>query len=364
MRNRDYNLDLIRVFALYTVVSVHFFLNSGFYSQDMIGFKMFIKCIIRSFFIICVPLFLLLTGYLMKDKVLSKKYYKGISNTLIVYIVSSVVCVIFKILYNQSSINLVDSILSILDFTGANYSWYIEMYIGLFLIIPFLNLIYKNLANKKQRQILILILTLLFLTSFHGITNIYVFDSSSWLMQPSSIQSYQKLVPTFWIQIYPITYYFIGSYLSDYGVRLNNKKCGIILIFSMLVTGTISYYWATPYKFVWGPWCSYSSILVVIMSVCVFTLIKRIPFKDKVSTNVKRMIKRVSDVTLGAYLVSYIFDTIFYNFLNNLLGDTYIAFKYYFIIVPVVFVSSILLSMVLDLLIKFFNKCYTGIKNV
>ena len=45
MRNRDYNLDLIRVFALYTVVSVHFFLNSGFYSQDMIGFKMFIKCI-------------------------------------------------------------------------------------------------------------------------------------------------------------------------------------------------------------------------------------------------------------------------------------------------------------------------------
>lgn len=76
MRNRDYNLDLIRVFALYTVVSVHFFLNSGFYSQDMIGFKMFIKCIIRSFFIICVPLFLLLTGYLMKDKVYQKNIIK------------------------------------------------------------------------------------------------------------------------------------------------------------------------------------------------------------------------------------------------------------------------------------------------
>lgn len=265
MRNRDYNLDLIRIFALYTVVSVHFFLNSGFYSQDIIGYKMFIKCIIRSFFIICVPLFLLLTGYLMKDKVLSKKYYKGISNTLFVYIVSSVACIIFKILYNQTPINLVDFSLSILDFTGANYSWYIEMYIGLFLIIPFLNLIYKNLTDEKQRQILIL--TLLFLTSFHGITNIYVFDNASWVMQPSSIQSYQKLVPAFWTQIYPITYYFIGSYLSDYGFRLNNKKCGIILILSMLVTGTISYYWATPYKFVWGPWCSYSSILVVIMSV-------------------------------------------------------------------------------------------------
>lgn len=74
------------------------------------------------------------------------------------------------------------------------------------------------------------------------------------------------------------------------------------------------------------------------------------------------MIKRVSDVTLGAYLVSYIFDTIFYNFFNNKLGETYIGFKYYFIIVPVVFVSSIILSMVLDLLINFFNKSYTGIK--
>ena len=88
---------------------------------------------------ICVPLFLLLTGYLMKNKELSIKYYKGIGNTLFVYVLASIACVLFKnIYYPNEHHNL---LLSILNFTGANYAWYIEMYIGLFFIIPFLNLI-------------------------------------------------------------------------------------------------------------------------------------------------------------------------------------------------------------------------------
>ena len=45
---------------------------------------------------ICVPLFLLLTGYLMKNKELSIKYYKGIGNTLFVYVLASIACVLFK----------------------------------------------------------------------------------------------------------------------------------------------------------------------------------------------------------------------------------------------------------------------------
>mgnify|MGYP000183442649 CR=1 FL=1 len=65
---RDSRLDLIRIFSLFCVAGIHFFLNSGFYSQMVSGKRMFIMCIFRSFFIICVPMFITLTGYLMNKK--------------------------------------------------------------------------------------------------------------------------------------------------------------------------------------------------------------------------------------------------------------------------------------------------------
>ena len=75
---RDYRLDIIRIFSLFCVIAVHFFLNSGFYDEIVVEKRMYIMSIFRSFFIICVPMFIMLTGYLVNGKTLSKKYYKGI----------------------------------------------------------------------------------------------------------------------------------------------------------------------------------------------------------------------------------------------------------------------------------------------
>lgn len=60
---RDIKLDIIRIFSLLCVISVHFLLNSGFYEETVEGKKMLIMCIYRMFFIICVPMFITLTGY-------------------------------------------------------------------------------------------------------------------------------------------------------------------------------------------------------------------------------------------------------------------------------------------------------------
>ena len=34
------------------------------------------------------------------------------------------------------------------------YSWYVNMYIGLFILIPFLNTIWQNLKTEKQKKYL------------------------------------------------------------------------------------------------------------------------------------------------------------------------------------------------------------------
>lgn len=68
MKKRNVNLDLVKCIAVFSVISVHFFLNNGFYLVPVIGKKMYISVFFRTLFMICVPLFMVATGYLMKDK--------------------------------------------------------------------------------------------------------------------------------------------------------------------------------------------------------------------------------------------------------------------------------------------------------
>ena len=56
----------------------------------------------------------------------------------------------------QKELTVTDMVFKLLDFTGAPYSWYIEMYLGLFLLIPFLNILYNNLASQRHKQILVI----------------------------------------------------------------------------------------------------------------------------------------------------------------------------------------------------------------
>lgn len=132
MQERNYNLDLIRSVAVIFVLSVHFFLNSGFYSIICEGEKMFVMCVLRTSFITCVPLFLMLTGYLMCKKELSLKYFKGIKKTYFIYVIVCFFCLAFRILYLQENLKIGQIILSTFDFSANSYSWYIEMYLGLF----------------------------------------------------------------------------------------------------------------------------------------------------------------------------------------------------------------------------------------
>ena len=72
MKKRNINLDIIRSIAVFSVLSVHFFLNNGFYTEIIKGKRMLVMFTMRKAFMICVPLFAILTGYLMNKKILSK----------------------------------------------------------------------------------------------------------------------------------------------------------------------------------------------------------------------------------------------------------------------------------------------------
>lgn len=363
LQNRNASMDIIRIVAAFTVLSVHFFLHNGFYSQIVEGVPMYIMVLMRTLFSVCVPLFMILTGYLMSHKTLSRKYYSGISKTLIVFVLATLACMIFKAVHDNEPFSLKSFILGTLDFTGANYSWYIEMYIGLFLLVPFLNLAYNKLKNKRQKQVLVL--TLVFLTIIPTLFNIFNFDNPAWWSDPKSSDTFAKLVPSWWMGFYPIAYYFTGCYIREYGIRLKTRSMLVLFLLAILIFGTFNFYRSYGTTFKSGIYVYWYGFEPYILSVLLFVLLSRIK-TDNMNEKVKFVLWKVSDLALGIYLISYIFDMLVYPVLNEKITTMTDRLPFYFVTVPIVFICSMLASAVLNIAAKyiqiFFKKLVEFIK--
>lgn len=294
---------------------------------------MYIAVLFRTLFMICVPLFMITTGYLMKNKTLSRKYYLGINRVLIIYLLDAILYLGYNNIYNGESFSIKHIIKSILSFE-IGYSWYIEMYIGLFLLIPFINLIYNNLKSKKEKQILIL--TMLILTSFQGIFNIKY-----------------SIIPDWWINIYPLTYYFIGCHLREYKINIKAYKNILLFLVCLIISSLINIYTSKGSSFVWGTHNDWGSILNILTSSLVFIFIINLNLQ-KINIKVKKIIIKISELSLGMYLTSAVVDNFLY--FNHFKNTNFLNYQGYFKIVPLAFIISISLSMIINFIYKIIDK--------
>ena len=250
---------------------------------------------------------------------------------------------------------------NILRFNAGRYAWYIEMYLGLFILIPFLNILYNNIEEKKCKQVLII--TLLCLTSVPPIVNVYDFRTISWWMNPASSDAFQKIFPYWWGNLYPITYYFIGCYLNEFGFKLRTKMNIFLIIISTVVFGTYNYWRGYGEHFIKGPWQSWGSLFNVVQTVLVFTFFMNLDY-SKLPQKRLNFMKSISDLCLGGYLVSGIFYVILYDKLNNKVTEMPYRLEYYVIIIPIVFVGSLIVSWVMELAYKGLGKVIFHIKEL
>lgn len=351
MKKRDVSADLIRCIGFCFLISNHFLGNTNLYT---IGFfeiekKALIVSIIRSYSLVCVPIFILLTGYLMCNKVINekniKKYYiNGIIKILGFYSLASLFTAFYKNLYFHENIGFWDFVRATLRFTLIPYAWYVEMYIGLFLLIPFLNILYKSIETKTLKKILIL--SMLTLTALTSVTNIFQFNSY-WILHPISSEDYTEIIPNYWLSIYPVTYYFIGCYIKEFKFKIRKKIIFLIWIITVLLFAIFMYYrsYGSSYL-VYGEWQSWGSLPVTIITVLVFLF-----FIDSERYIPKFMVTKLyklSDLCFGAYLLSYVCDTFYYTMLNLHVDYVSMRLKYYIFLVPIIIISSFILSYIVN----------------
>lgn len=323
-------LDVVRCIALLSVVSVHFFMNSGYYYSPVQGVRMYVMTLIRTASMICVPLFLMLSGFLLRNKRPEKAYYLTLVRTLGIYVLASIVSTVYRVFVVSPGISFADLASRFFKFTLPEYGWYIKMYIGLFLLIPYLNILYHGLGSQRQKQYLLLVL--LILTAGPSIGN---------------MDAKYPVVPDWWVSLYPVTYYYIGSYLREYPLKLRPAATGVLFLLACVAAGTLNYHFSHGEIYVWGIWQSWGSAIHVVLGVLAFHFLTALDYR-RVPPLLSGWLARMSDWSLGAYLVSWIFDNRYYGILKAQVADVHLRLNYYPVMVLAVFFSSLALSAILN----------------
>ena len=153
---RNASLDIIRGFAVVLVACLHSIGNGSLTANHISGVSGYLLTGLWLLSASCVPLFLMLSGYLQNRKTPTVKYYVNYLHIYIPYLLLGVISLTVGALYTHQSLSARDFVSSLVNFYTCEYSWFVMMYTGLFLLIPFLNAMYNGLETKGQKQLLIL----------------------------------------------------------------------------------------------------------------------------------------------------------------------------------------------------------------
>ena len=158
MKERKLNIDILKCIAIVFVVGVHFFLHTNYYGRSFSFKSIFLSSFIWMILMTCVPLFIMTTGYLMKDKTYSETYFIKLLPVIGIYALAAAVYTFFDMrVFNEEYFGkLLENI-----FSFSHYAWYVNLYIGLYLLIPFLNAGFNSLTSRKNQVVVLAILVLL-----------------------------------------------------------------------------------------------------------------------------------------------------------------------------------------------------------
>lgn len=303
-KKRFIGLDVVRVCAILFVILHHSVTNLGLMGGDVYSAKWTLSLFLRELTYSCVPLFIILSGYLQKNKKLSFSYYKSIFPLYLSYAVISLFTLAAIAIYDKSFyVDPIDAIFRILNFTANDYSWYFEMFLGLFLLIPFLNILYNGIETRGGR--LTLILSLAFLTllpdTVVGFSPYYDNTAATLAL---------NVIPDFFEPLYPVTYYFIGAFIADYKPKLSVwTKLPTVLLAALIPTLITAGYTHARGEYAWYMMVGFQNICVCITAVAVFLALYDLEY---CAAPIRFTLKQISLCTFEMYLFSFIWDSFIY----------------------------------------------------
>ena len=316
-KTREYSFDILRVIAMCMVIIVHV---SNVYSRSygLISDSSFISSLIyNTISRISVPIFLMISGSLLLDRNFNKtKYFKRLIKFLLLIVVWDIIYLIWEYLYLGLTY---DKLYNLIYTPYRAHLWYLYTILTLYAIQPLL----KKILDKSSNKIKYLLLFIWFLLSSLSIVN-------STIANVFTIFSY-------------IGFFVLGKYLYDFIKSNDLKKYNILWIVLIILCITTSiflnYTYSHKYETFYNLFFAYRTPFIIISSISLFILVISNYKKD----SVPKVIKMLSDVSLGVYLIHGIFLDITIKEFNYYNLHSVIGIPIFFIMILIGSVISVLI---------------------
>lgn len=281
IRGRDSNLELYRIVTMLLIVAHHFVVNSGVlnkaYEIPLSSNSIFLF-LFGAWGKTGINCFMLITGYFMcKSNITLKKYLKLICEVIFYNVL---IAVIFIITGYGGVKDIFNAFLIVRVIDSSNF---LACFLIFYLLIPFLNILLKNI-NKKQHRVLIAILAFL-----------YIFMST---------------IPKFHVTMNYVSWfsslYIIAAYIRFYSLRerkwglwtITFGMIGALSILICLKLGTM-FNENIAYRFV----SDSNTFLAFAISVCSFMYFKGLKLKQR------PLINTIGGSTFGVLMIHANSDT-------------------------------------------------------
>lgn len=296
---RIYYIDLLRIFCALAVVILHV-AAGGWYKGDINTFSWKVFTTYDSLFRFAVPVFFMISGALMlgtkEELSLKKLYLKNIKKLLIIFAVWVLFYAVFYWFYYGRSIDSFTSIIDIIRSVGDNQYqlWFLPPLITLYMIMPILKEIIKD------RKVLKYFLILFFIFSICKSTSLLFIGTGAKLkfinlFTPGLVTGYQGYVL--------LGYYLFTENMSE----KNQKTLNILGIISVILTSVLTIVVSLNTNSHYDKFFGYLMLNTFFVSAALFNSFKYKFEKIKFSEKSIKIIKKLSDCTLGVYIFHVLF---------------------------------------------------------
>lgn len=325
MPKREPALDLLRCTAFIFVVTFHSFLNNGYYFAPQVGISMWLAGSFRWLSVSCIGLYLMLTGYLKSHRTDAKACYRGLPPVLLGYLLAAMISIPIRHFVFEDVQSLRIWCERLFNFSAVSYGWYVEMYIGLVLLMPFVNMVLERLRDTKK--LLAFGMVMLALTALPGATPWPIF-------------------PDYWRGVYPLTFYVLGAILRRLQPKVNPWLgiAGAVSVSAILGAATIL---STDGKLSEALIWEFPDLWIVLIAVCLFTAVYRV----RIPRAFHSVLAFCAGGCYGGYLLSYLFDAWCYNLVPGWKTPSKYGWIFLCVTVPVA-IASLLLGVLLERVAK------------
>ncbi len=292
---RKSNIELLRILAIIGVFCLHFN-NTGDAGALMCceygGGNELVLRILESIFACSVDVFVLISGYFLA--VSTKRNWLKPVQLLAMVILLQLSIYMARVLLGREMLSW-----SGIGNTFLIDNWFIVIYVALYIISPYLNIIIDKLDKKQYSRFLVIIIALF--SVYPMIMDVLTQWSGEELYGVSTVGMYGSQYGYTIVQF--VMMYFIGGYLAKYPVGTSSRKLLIAALLNVVLITVWGYLdrmgghivathsdYPTAYE--------YCNSLIILQAVLSFLLFNRLKFQSKI-------INKLSAACFTMYLLHY-----------------------------------------------------------